>query len=284
MDQKRSSLLKRIPKFLYFEDCFRGSDGYKRMAKKVELPPPPEPGNMWNCSALLNREQEQLLFRKYNYLKYRTVLTVVGCRWQSVMEDPALMEAKITKLAKHRVKLAERFLSESEEVRNTIVRSNVRLVVRPVSRQESGDTVRREELISDACAHVMKAVEKFDYRRGFRFSTYCVNVIQNNLRRDFLTEMNRLRRFGGEDDEKNPSIYLDRPDTRKYAHEFVNQAVTTLEPRQKRVLEGLFGINREKVMLMDMATEIGVSRKTVRKIRDKALAALSEIPCDFPEC
>jgi RNA polymerase sigma factor (sigma-70 family) len=253
------------------------------MAKKVELPPPPEPGNMWNCSALLNREQEQLLFRKYNYLKYRTVLAVVGNNWRSVMEDPAAMEAKISRMSSDRVKLAERFISESEEVRNTIVRSNVRLVVRPVSRQESGDTVRREELISDACAHVMKAVERFDYRRGFRFSTYCVNVIQNNLRRDFLTERNRLRKFGGEEDEKNPSVYWDTPDTRKYAHEFVHGAIATLEPRQRRVLEGLFGIDRERVFLQDVAAELGISRNTVVKIRDKALAALSEIPCDFPE-
>lgn len=286
MDGKRSGFLARVPKFLYFEDCFRGRDGYKRMAPRIELPTAPEPGNMWNCSPLLTREQEHLLFRKYNYLKYRCLLAVVGNNggdWRAIMEDPAGMELRVSRLSERLLLMAEDFLSEAEGVRNTIVSSNVRLVAKPVHRQERGDTLRREELISDSCAHIMKAVERFDYRRGFRFSTYCVNVIQNNLRRDYLTEQNRIRRFGGEEDQNNPSVHIDAPDKRKYAHEFAHQAVLGLETRQRKIIEGLFGINREKIMLKDMALELGLSRNTIVNIKNKALAAMSLLPCDFPD-
>ena len=285
MDGKRSGFLVRVPKFLYFEDCFRGRDGYKRMAPRIELPAAPEPGNMWNCSPLLKREQEYLLFRKYNYLKYRCLLAIVGNNggdWRAIMENPTGMELRISRFSENLLVMAERFLSEAEGVRNTIVSSNVRLVAKPVYRQERGDTVRRDELVSDSCAHIMKAVERFDYRRGFRFSTYCVNVIQNNLRRDFLTDQNRIRRFGGEEDQNNPSIHIDSPDKRKYAHEFAHQAVLGLETRQRKIIEGLFGINREKVMLKDMALELGLSRNTIVNIRNRALAAMSLLPCDFP--
>lgn len=74
MDKRKEDLIKRMPKFLYFEERFK-RDGKNIMGRKLNLSEPPKLGNFLNCSPLLNKEQEQILFRRLNYLKYRALST-----------------------------------------------------------------------------------------------------------------------------------------------------------------------------------------------------------------
>lgn len=280
MNKRKEALLRRMPTFLYFEKSFK-KNGTSIMKKRLSLASPSEPGNFLNCAPLLNKEQEQILFKKLNYLKYRALSTVGGAKWESLLDDEEAMRSSIAPLNAKKLRLAEAFLESAEEVRNTLIKSNTRLIIKPVSRYEKADSPRKEELLSNACVHVMKAVERFDYRRGFKFSTYCVNVIQNNLYRDFQNEKNMKMRFGGEEDPSRPATSVDRPDTRAYDHAFAIKAISSLEdPNQRMVVEGLFGINREKAMVNEIACELGVSRETVRKIKNKAMELISMMPYD----
>lgn len=270
-----------MPTFLYFEECFK-RNGTSIMRRRVDIHTLSEPGNILSRRQLLSKDQEYTLFRRYNYLKYRTLSAVAGFGWLSLMGDEGAMKQRMSSLKAEKLRAAEAFLSAAEEIRNAIVGLNARLVVRPVSRYERGDSARRDELISDSCTHLMKAVERFDYRRGLKFSTYCVNVIKNNLYRDFLTESGRRRKIGVDEESVGAAVSLDRPDTRAYDSDFALKAVSMLDLRERTVIEGLFGINREKVMFRDMVSELGVSRETIRKIKKKAMASISLMPYDPP--
>ncbi len=71
------------------------------------------------------------------------------------------------------------------DARQRIVTENlglVRSVVSRYARHSSGD---REELEAEGALGLLSAIERFDPRRGFRFSTYAVYWIQNFVRRAF---------------------------------------------------------------------------------------------------
>ena len=106
---------------------------------------------------LLDREQEAHLFRKMNFLKYQA---------NQLREqlDPA--RAKTADLDE-----IERLQEEALAVKNQIIRANLRLVV-SIAKRHVGPTNNFFELVSDGNMSLIRAVEKFDYARGNKFSTY----------------------------------------------------------------------------------------------------------------
>ena len=64
-----------------------------------------------------------------------------------------------------------------DRARDQFIEANLRLVVSTVKRQFKGSSLPLEDLVQIGNLGLMHAVEKFDYRRGFRFSTYAVSWI-----------------------------------------------------------------------------------------------------------
>lgn len=62
-------------------------------------------------------------------------------------------------------------IEKSLEARNTLVASNIRLVV-SVAKRYLGRGLELKDLVGEGMFGLFRAAEKFDYRRGFRFSTY----------------------------------------------------------------------------------------------------------------
>ena len=106
---------------------------------------------------LLTREQEQHLFRKYNYLKYKAA----KLRKELDVEQPKapLMDE------------IEELYEEIVATKNQIARANLRLVVSIAKRHVTPDQ-NFFELVSDGNVSLLRAIEKFDYARGNKFSTY----------------------------------------------------------------------------------------------------------------
>jgi len=69
-----------------------------------------------------------------------------------------------------------------EEARQTLIQANLRLVCK-VARGFHGSGVPLQDLISEGNLGLMKAVEKFEVQRGFRFSTYAVWWIRQSMQR-----------------------------------------------------------------------------------------------------
>jgi RNA polymerase sigma factor (sigma-70 family) len=75
---------------------------------------------------------------------------------------------------------ASRALERIEELRSTFASHNLRLVVKQAKRFRNMG-VPYLDLIQEGNLGLMRAVEKFDYRRGFKFSTYAVWWIEQAL-------------------------------------------------------------------------------------------------------
>lgn len=89
-----------------------------------------------------------------------------------------------TRLLTHEeeIALAKRIEQGDNDARETLVRSNLRLVV-SVALKYRGHNVPVSDLIQEGNIGLMRAVEKFDYRRGFKFSTYAIWWIRQAVMR-----------------------------------------------------------------------------------------------------
>jgi RNA polymerase primary sigma factor len=84
--------------------------------------------------------------------------------------------------AEQEVELAQRIEQGDEAARERMITSNLRLVVHFAKRyQGSGLTLL--DLIQEGIFGLMRAVEKFDWRRGFKFSTYATWWIRQSIQR-----------------------------------------------------------------------------------------------------
>ncbi|HEX3980502.1 MAG TPA: sigma-70 family RNA polymerase sigma factor, partial [Acidimicrobiales bacterium] len=78
--------------------------------------------------------------------------------------------------------LAKRVAAGDQEARREMIAANLRLVVHWARRyQDRG--VDLPDLIQEGTFGLMRAVDKFDYERGFRFSTYATWWIRQALQR-----------------------------------------------------------------------------------------------------
>src|SRR5438105_4153759 len=78
--------------------------------------------------------------------------------------------------------LAQRIAAGDEQARRKLIESNLRLVI-AIARQYARSGVSIVDLIQDGNLGLIRAAEKFDYRRGSHFSTYATWWIRQAVRR-----------------------------------------------------------------------------------------------------
>ena len=216
---------------------------------------------------LLSREQEQHLFRKLNFAKYR------ANRLRSTLnaEQP---QAK-------RMDEIEQLYDTAVATKNQIVRANLRLVV-SIAKRHVGPQENFFELVSDGNISLIRAAEKFDYGRGFKFSTYASWAIMKNFARSIPNEMKQRDRFRTSNDELFAATQENRADrlSEELAHEnrvsAVRKILSRLDDREQKIIINRFGLDytREPCTLKQVGESMGVTKERVRQIESRALDKL----------
>jgi RNA polymerase primary sigma factor len=218
---------------------------------------------------LLTREQERQLFRKMNYLKYQ------AHELRSALDPSRCKAAQLDAI--------ERLQEEALAVKNQIIRANLRLVV-SIAKKRVGATNNFFELVSDGNMSLIRAVEKFDANRGFKFSTYASWAIMKNFARSIPEERHRRDRFVTGHDE----MFEMAPDTRADVYEqekghirsqqLVQGMLGRLNDRERHVLISRFGIGgADEQTLEALGRELGVTKERVRQIESRAQEKLRKL-------
>ena len=88
--------------------------------------------------------------------------------------------------------LAQRIEAGDEQAKKRLAEGNLRLVV-SIANRYTGHGLQLLDLIQEGNLGLMKAVEKFDYRRGFKFSTYATWWIRQSMTRSIADQSRTIR-------------------------------------------------------------------------------------------
>lgn len=116
---------------------------------------------------------------------------------KTVSSDPVRMYlreiGKVDLLtAEEEVSLAQRIEEGDEEATKRLIQANLRLVV-SIAKKYMGRGLSFLDLIQEGNIGLMRAVEKFDWRRGFKFSTYATWWIRQAITRAIADQARTIR-------------------------------------------------------------------------------------------
>lgn len=239
------------------------------------------------------------------------------------------------------VELVRKGQTETENAKREMIEANLRLVIKSAKKYASrGLGLEFQDLIQDGNIGLVKAVDKFDYRLGFKFSTYATYWIQQGISRSIsdqgrtiripvhmLDNIGKIRKasrqflhkngreptveeiskmvympvskvnkalktnlkpmsleapLGSEDDSSILDIIQDdkavdpfTAATQKNLRSIVTSILSTLDPKEERVLRVRFGMGtNRRSTLEEVGEELSLTRERIRQIQQKAIQKL----------
>lgn len=236
--------------------------------RKARLPSglPPYLASLYEVP-LLDREQEGHLFRKFNFVKHQA---------SKLREDLDPARAKSSLMDE-----IEKYYDEAVATKNQIIRANLRLVV-SIAKRHVAPQENFFELVSDGNMSLIRAVEKFDFARGNKFSTYASWAIMKNYARTIPDEHRQRDRFrtstdelfGATQDQRSDQYEQESAQMRREAQ--VGRILERLDEREQAIIISRFGLqhSQEPQTLKEVGEKLGVTKERIRQIEARALTKL----------
>ncbi len=243
-------------------------------APRVKAPPglPPYLASLYSIP-LLTREDEVYYFRKMNYLKRKAA----ELREQLDLARPRTRDMNAT----------EELLDQSVEIKNFLIRSNLRLVV-SIAKRHIRPNSHFFEMVSDGNMSLIRAIEKFDYSKGNKFSTYATWAIMKNFARSIPAEHTLLDRFrtGSDDvfdrstDQRSDQFQQELVNRKQ--HQLIMGILDQLDDREKNIILFRYGLSQgaEPQTLEQVGNRFGVTKERIRQLEARALGKLKKIARD----
>lgn len=216
--------------------------------------------------ALLTQPEEAALFREMNLTKY--LANSIRSTIDPECPDPEVVDQ------------VHALLQRSETIRDHIVKANMRLVISIVKKfvtpQHSFD-----DLLSNGIFTLMQTVEKFDFDRGFRFSTYAYRSISRNIYRTLVNAQKEDAKFTRDADD----WAFEQPDDRSSSltdavwsnlREQTATFLKNLDKREQLIIRSRYalGAHRKVRTFQYIADKLGISKERVRQLEQRAVSKL----------
>lgn len=221
---------------------------------------------------LLTKNEEQYYFRRMNWLKFRA----------------ATSRGRLDKrrATRRQMEEVEGWLAEAETVKSIIITSNLRLVV-SIAKKFVDPSNSFEELVSDGNVALMRAVEKFNFALGNRFSTYATYAVQRHFFRMSHKGRQQRNRFVASDEalkdraEDAPTAEYCSAEQIGVLKELFGGFLGDLEPRERQIVVARFGFDgKPPRTFRELGTAMGVCKERIRQIQTRALDKLRDMAAE----
>jgi RNA polymerase primary sigma factor len=221
---------------------------------------------------LMKGPEERLMFLRFNYSKLKL------SRLKKKIEKDGLTR-----------ELADEFLEwhrKFEHFREYLVRTNLALVLAMAKRTRLGD-IDFAEIVSEGNMALLRAIDKFNVERGFKFSTYACRAILKAFSRTALKSNRHKTRFPVEfEPDFEKSDWADRrrdqveEDCVDELKQIVDRNLAELSNIEQTVIRRRFNWEQEEespLTLEEVGQIIGVTKERVRQIQNKALTKIRQV-------
>lgn len=220
---------------------------------------------------ILTGAEERVLFLQFNYARYRI---------RALQKEIA--RSSDGKPTHEQCEALLRWWKRADDLREQIAETNLALVLAMAKRTRMNE-VDFADLVSEGNMALLRAVDKFDCERGFKFSTYACRAILKAFSRQGMKLSKYRQRFPTDFDpkmEKSNHLETKRGEFQNDAAAEVKRLV--LENRcdltdiERTVIEHRFRLESpdpdERPMTLEQVGQIiGVTKERVRQIQNKAL-------------
>jgi RNA polymerase primary sigma factor/RNA polymerase sigma factor len=214
---------------------------------------------------ILSKKQEQHLFKQLNYYKYKIDLLA------KTVKKPENMRA-------NKVSLIENYIEKINEVKTHLIKANVRLgsyVIKEYKNFHDPDFADNILQVINNC------IDRFDYRKDFKFSTYTINAFFNEKTKYYKNY--KFQTNSSSEVFKKKTVcdfqFVDN-------QEIVKQCLDELANKDRNQIKFIHQIVKQYYgfeegvghkNLSDIAKENNLSRERLRQLKDEAIILLKGI-------